>query len=176
MEIAVAAFDRFSVIPGAPQGPRPAEPEKPGPAPAPEPTGPALGVGELAGRILLLFPLERFDLDVAAAMGKKDWESVVNRADPLGGEARDELFRTGGEFVAPVEFLSEVFVEGTPLSRPVFDKLAIDHGDGTRTLDVHCPRFGQVVLIDIPGGGRYISSAVAGGSELQQAIRSHYAS
>jgi hypothetical protein len=82
-----------------------------------------------------------------------------------------------------------VFVEGTPLSRPVFEQLSTKQDDGTRTLEVHCPRFGQVVLIDMTNNKdmssktadtankpRFISSAVNGGAALQEAIRGHYSS
>ncbi len=180
MEAAIAAVERFSVLPGAPQGapqqsePEPAADEAPASDDVSDETPvPPLAVAELAGRLLLLFPPDRFDRDVAAALGKKDWGSVIGRADPIGGRERDTLHVSGGDFVAPLEFLSEVFIEGTPLSRSVFDELAIKQADGTRTLEVHCPRFGQVVLIDMADQGRFISSA-AMGDALQATIRGHY--
>ncbi|HTJ47272.1 MAG TPA: hypothetical protein VL463_34460, partial [Kofleriaceae bacterium] len=96
LETQLAALDRFSMIPGAPSAPKAPEPpkEKPravtqqGPAPAPapvpvkeEPKGPPLRFVDVDGRVVLVFPAERFDLDVAAALGKKDWDAVVRRSD-----------------------------------------------------------------------------------------------
>lgn len=175
MEKALAAIDRFSMIPGAPQGEVPREEPEPEPEPpAPEPAGPELGVSEIDGRLLLVFPRERFDLNIAAAMGKRDWDAVVRRADPLGGAQRDALYSEGAFFVAPLEFLSEVFVDGKPLSRPAFEASATALDGGVRTLPVHCPRFGQVLLLDMPGTGRFISSAVDHGAALPDVIRGHF--
>ena len=177
MEAQLAAIDRFSLIPGAPAARRaetgkPAEkarpqPEKPKPAVAapPEQPAPARGAGlpplrvaDVGEQIVLIFPRERFDLDVAAALGKRDWDAVILPQDPLGGGARDRVFRNGAGFVAPLEFLSEVFLEGKPLSRGDLDQHARPLGEGARALEVHFPRFGPVTLIDVSGRGRFITS------------------
>jgi hypothetical protein len=176
MEAALAALDRFSLIPGAPAAPRDdkpapaskakppdkaaAAPEKPAEKPAP-PRGaglPPLKVADVGEQILLIFPRERFDLDVAAALGKRDWDAVILPQDPLNGGARDRMFRNGAGFVAPLEFLSEVFLEGKPLSRGDLDQHARPLGEGARALEVHFPRFGPVTLIDVSGRGRFITS------------------
>jgi hypothetical protein len=174
MEAALAAIDRFSLIPGAPAAPRgektkPADKDRPADKPAtakpPEKPAPPRGAGlpplkvaDVGGEILLIFPRERFDLDVAAALGKRDWDSVILPQDPLNGGARDRMFRNGAAFVAPLEFLSEVFLEGKPLSRGEFDQHARSIGEGARALEVHFPRFGPVTLIDVSGRGRFITS------------------
>lgn len=200
MEDALAAVERFSIIPGAPGGgkpaapapqtahpergrgvarpqskdaraaakpapgePAPAEPaekpaEKPAPAPAPAPAGPPLRASEIADRVVLVFPRERFDLDAASALGRRDYDAVITSADALPGEVRDRIHRDGAEFVAPVEFLSEVFIDGVPLSRPVFDERSRELGHGVRALDVHYPRFGPALLLTTPDGERFISS------------------
>jgi hypothetical protein len=176
MEAALAATDRFSLIPGAPaqkrtngkpaaakpaEKPKPAEQSKPPEQPAP-PRGaglPPLKVADVGEQILLIFPRERFDLDVAAALGKRDWDAVILPQDPLNGRARDRMFKDGAAFVAPLEFLSEVFLEGKPLSRGEFDQHARPLGSGgARALEVHFPRFGPVTLIDVSGRGRFITS------------------
>lgn len=170
MEMALAAIDRFAHIPGAPAGKAPPQTAaKPEPEPAaesrapktaPEPpahSGAKLAAADIAGKVVLLFPRERFDLDVAAAMGVKDWESVLLPGD-LSGPERDRVFRDGAGFVAPLEFLSEVFVEGKPVTRNDFDKNARAVDGSARALDVHCPRFGPALLLDVPGRGRFISS------------------
>jgi hypothetical protein len=177
----LAAIEQFSRVPGAPARPpvRLARPEpeavsrtqaapaaSPAPAPAapPAPTAPArvlppLRLAEIAGRVALVFPPERFDLDVAAALGKRDYDAVLVPGDAVSGAVRDRIHREGVHFVAPLEFLSEVFVDGKPLSRPVFEQGARPVAEGVRALEVHCPRFGPVVLVDIAGRGRFICSA-----------------
>ncbi len=114
-------------------------------------------------RLLLKFLPERFDLDIAATLGKGDYESLiavsVAAGDVIPGQVRDRLIREGADFLAPLEFLSEVFLDGKPLSRQTFDASAEQLRDGVRTLDAHYPRFGPVVVVDIAGKGRYICSA-----------------
>lgn len=170
MEMALAALDRFAHIVGAPasappENRAPAAPEpKPAPSPAPpqaEPPPaadvPKLAAGHINGRVVLLFPRARFDLDVAAAMGVNNWEAVLAAGD-LSGAERDQVFSEGAGFIAPLEFLSEVFFEGKPLSRVDFDGHARAINDSARALEVHCPRYGSAVLLDVPGRGRFISS------------------
>jgi hypothetical protein len=192
LESQLAAMDRFSLIPGAPATPRVAgagasggagakarAATTPGPAPAPaaapekkeEPKGPPLTITEAAGSVLLVFPPDRFDLDVAAALGKRDWDAVVRRSDNMSGAVRDRLHRDGGAWIAPLEFLSEVFVDGKPLSKPHFEQNARAVGDGVRALDVHFPRFGPAVLLDVPGKGRFVSSLVAAPEQAAAAVR-----
>ncbi|HLU66621.1 MAG TPA: hypothetical protein VKZ63_10115 [Kofleriaceae bacterium] len=182
MEAALGAVDRFSLIPGAPaerrapaggdgapaggDGARAAAASAPAakPEPAPEPAAPRgaglppLRAADVGGQLVLVFPRERFDLDVAAAIGKKDWDTVLLPQDRLAGDQRDQVFRRGAGFVAPLEFLSEVFIEGKPLTRPAFEELASPVREGARALEVHFPRFGPVLLLDVPGRGRFITS------------------
>jgi hypothetical protein len=172
MEAELAAVDTFSMIPGAPSStakaaepakksePPKAEAKKPEPPKAeekkPEPKGPPITATELDGKVVLVFPPERFDLDIAAALGKRDWDQVVRGSDKLTGAMRDKIQREGASWIAPLEFLSEVFVEGKPLSKQQFEKEAREV-DGGRALDVHFPRFGDVVLLEI-AGKRYVTS------------------
>jgi hypothetical protein len=164
LEHILAATDRFSMLPGAPATKRvkaavPAAAA--GPAPAakkPEPKGPPLRTAEIEGRVVLIFPVERFDLDVAAALGKRDWDQVVQSNDSLSGATRDRLHRDGGAWIAPLEFLSEVFVDGKPLSKPDFVRDAKVIAEGINALEVHFPRFGPVMLLDAPGKGRFVTS------------------
>jgi hypothetical protein len=184
MEQQLAAVERFSLIPGAPATPAPSErptqsirppagapagkpaaakpaaakpAAKPAPAPAPEPEGPPITAKEVDGTIVLVFPAERFDLDVAAALGKRDWDQIVRRSDNLPGATRDKLQREGASWIAPIEFLSEVFVDGKPLTKAEFERAATTAG-GVRSLDVHFPRFGAVTLLEIGGKGRFVTS------------------
>jgi len=174
METQLAAIDRFSMIPGAPAqpkaserptksirppaGPTPAKGEAPAAAPAKaEPKGPPLTAHEIDGKVVLVFPAERFDLDVAAALGKRDWDQVVRRSDNLTGALRDRIHRDGASWIAPLEFLSEVFIDGKPLSKAEFDKSSTT-ANGVRSMDVHFPRFGPVTLLEISGKGRFVTS------------------
>jgi hypothetical protein len=98
MEQQLAAVDMFSMIPGAPSSTarkdsaldpktaatkpagKPSQAAAPAPAPAPKPEppkGPPIHAKEIDGSVVLVFPAERFDLDVAAALGKRDWDHVV---------------------------------------------------------------------------------------------------
>lgn len=174
LERSLAAVDSFSMIPGAPSQGKRSEKQRAsddaagakgkaaeGAGNEPEPPLPAhpLGLAELDGRTVLVFPIERFDLDVAAQLGKRDYGAVLHPADEISGPVRDRIHRDGAAFIAPIEFLSEVFVDGKPLSRPQFDQGATSSDGGVRTLEVHCPRFGPVLLLDVPGRGRFICSA-----------------
>jgi hypothetical protein len=172
MEQQLAAVDTFSMIPGAPSSTakkqeEPAKPKAAAPAPAPapvkkeEPKGPPITANEIDGTVVLVFPPERFDLDVAAALGKRDWDQIVRSSDNLTGSMRDKIHREGASWVAPLEFLSEVFIDGKPLTKAEFEKSATPV-DGARSLDVHFPRFGDVVLLDVPGKGRFVTSLVKG--------------
>jgi len=154
-------------IPGAsgkaPAGGKPAAPAKPAvpakpAAPAkPEPKGPPITAREVDGAVVLVFPAERFDLDVAAALGKRDWDQIVRSSDNLPGAMRDKIQRDGAGWIAPIEFLSEVFVDGKPLTKAEFERTAQADG-GVKSLDVHFPRFGEVTLIEISGKGRFVTS------------------
>ena len=169
METQLAAVDRFSMIPGAPAQPSPAEraakaaapppkaEPKAAPAPKPEPKGPPISAREIDGAVVLVFPAERFDLEVAAALGKRDWDLVIRSSDNLTGAMRDKLHREGANWIAPLEFLSEVFVDGKPLSKPEFEKTATV-SNGMKSLEVHFPRFGPVTLLEIAGKGRFVTS------------------
>jgi hypothetical protein len=174
MEQQLAAVDTFSMIPGAPSAAKRVEPAPtrppatgaaaaapakaaPAPAPRPEPKGPPISAKEVEGTVVLVFPAERFDLDVAAALGKRDWDHVVRSGDQLPGAMRDKIQREGASWIAPLEFLSEVFVDGKPLTKAQFEKDARQL-DGARALDVHFPRFGECVLLEIPGKGRFVTS------------------
>lgn len=172
METQLAAIERFSMIPGAPAQPkpseRPARPARPvsanaatkpaaAPPAKPEPKGPPLAARELDGKVVLVFPAARFDLDVAAALGKRDWDQVVRGSDNLTGALRDKIQRDGAGWIAPLEFLSEVFVDGKPLTKAEFEKASSLTG-GVRSLEVHFPRFGPVTLLEIAGTGRFVTS------------------
>jgi hypothetical protein len=168
MEQQLAAADRFSMIPGAPASPKPtdkpkapppveAKQEAPKPAPKPEPKGPPITTREVDGAVVLVFPAERFDLDIAAALGKRDWDQIIRSSDNLPGSLRDRLHRDGAGWIAPLEFLSEVFVDGKPLTKQHFEKEATSAAN-IKSLDVHFPRFGPVTLLEIAGKGRFVTS------------------
>jgi hypothetical protein len=183
LEASVAAIDQFSTFPGAPR-PKEVAAKAAAPAPAPvaaaasEPVveapavvGPPLTTAELGATVVLVFPPDRFDLDTAAALGKRDWDQVIRSADKVPGALRDRIHKDGAAWVAPLEFLSEVFVDGKPLSRPAFDAGARAVSDGVRAIDVHFPRFGPATLVDVAGRGRFVSSLVGRDDELAALVR-----
>ena len=172
-EVAVASIDRFSHFPGAKnnepaKSPSDAEKEiEKAPASEPEPAAEVvsdvvpLTTKQLGKSLLFIFPPERFDLDVASKLGKKDWESILTAADGIDGETKDILYTSGADFVAPIEFFSEVFVQGKPLSKPQFEENATTHAgecSGFKTMEVQLPRFGHVMLITRPDGSRLVCS------------------
>ena len=116
-------------------------------------------------------PAERFDLDIAAALGKRDWDHVIKSGDKLSGAVRDRIHKDGAGWVAPLEFLSEVFIDGKPLTKSGFEQGATTLGDGVRTLDVHFPRFGPVTLLDVPGAGRFVTSLSTNHDQIAQLVR-----
>ncbi len=182
LEASVAAIDQFSTFPGAPRPKEVAAKAAPAPAPiaaaasepvveAPAVVGPPLTTAELGATVVLVFPPDRFDLDTAAALGKRDWDQVIRSADKVPGALRDRIHKDGAAWVAPLEFLSEVFVDGKPLSRPAFDAGARAVSDGVRAIDVHFPRFGPATLVDVAGRGRFVSSLVGRDDELAALVR-----
>jgi hypothetical protein len=179
LETQLSAMERFSMLPGAPQPKGPAKPDakaeakpaaaaaaapaKPVAPPPPakeEPKGPPISAREVDGGVVLVFPAERFDLDVVAALGKRDWDNVVRRSDNFPGAMRDRIHRDGAGWIAPLEFLSEVFVDGKPLTKADFERDS-QKSDGIKSLDVHFPRFGPVTLLEIAGKGRFVTTAAA---------------
>lgn len=180
LEASLAAIEQFSTFPGAPRPKLAPTPPPPPPpvaapvAPAAEPpaaAGPPLTTAEVGGAVVLMFPAERFDLDIAAALGKRDWDHVIKSGDKLSGAVRDRIHKDGAGWVAPLEFLSEVFIDGKPLSRPAFDAGARAVAGGVRAIDVHFPRFGPVVLFDVPGRGRFVSSVVGRDAEVAALVQ-----
>ena len=127
---------------------------------------PPITAATIRDQIALIFPAERFNLDMAAELGKRNFEAVWRKNDAIDGPTRDSVLRNGANFIAPLEFLSEVFFEGAPLSKPVFEKQASVLPRDIKTLEVHCPRFGPVLLFDIPNRGRFISSNLSYPSEI----------
>jgi hypothetical protein len=142
--------------PTAPSPPPVAEP----PAP-PKPAGPPIVAAELAGRLILRLPAERFDTDAIGLLSKKSVD-IVGAADRLSGAQKDQMHRDGYGFVAPLAFLSEVFVEGKPLDKKRLEAEGRPGPDGTRVLEVHLPRFGPVLLVDGGPGQRWVTSETAG--------------
>ncbi len=169
MESELAAVQHFSLIPGAPSAGKGRDDDRAATEDADRKAGtggkkevaPAvpLRLEDIDGRPLLIFPAERFDLDVAAALGKRDYETVIHRNDGVSGQIRDLIRRDGADFVAPLEFLSEVFVDGKPLLKKTFEEQATAVSEQVRSLPVHCPRFGPVLLLEIAEHGRFITSA-----------------
>lgn len=193
LEEALAAIDKFSLIPGAParqvvtsgaqaeskpaprDTPKPKSPAPPAaaatPATAAEPAGPPISTAEMGKRVVLVFPPGRFNPTAAAALGRGDFEAILGAADEVSGPTWDRLMTEGGGFVAPLEFLSEVFVDGVPLSKPQFEQNAESVGEEARALEVHCPRYGTAVLVDVAGVGRFVSSETESPAELVALVR-----
>jgi hypothetical protein len=138
----------------------PAAPAAPAPEPEPEPpkvAGPPIHATELGERIILKIPAERFDTETIGALARKSPE-LLTSADPVTGKQRDRIHAGEGGFVAPLAFLSEVFIDGKPLDKKRLETDARPGPEGMRLLEVHLPRFGPVLLLDGGPGKRWISS------------------
>ncbi len=185
LETSIAAIDSFSHFPGAksqggtkeePTTKEVAPPQPTTPEPTPEPTHAdaiPLQTQKLGEALLVIFPAERFDLEVAAQLGKKDWDSILCSSDVIDGATKDLIYREGADFVAPIEFLSEVFVDGKPLNKPQFEAGAHSQEgphDGAKTMEVHFPRFGPVLLLTRPDGSRFVSSMLNNTEKLLDAL------
>jgi hypothetical protein len=120
--------------------------------------------------VLVVFPPDRFDLNVAAALGKKDWDSILGRERNMAGSLKDQIYEHGADFIAGVEFLSEVFVDGKPLSKPQFEQDSVVDADGTRSMEVHFPRFGPVLLLSRPDGARFVTSRLSGAGSVVDSL------
>jgi|GEM_PF-1171880 len=125
-----------------------------------------LSTAEIAGTVVLVFPADRLSPDAVAALGKRDWDHVIRSSDKLPGAILDRIHQGGAGWVAPLEFLSEVFVDGKPLTKPAFEAGARALDGGCRALDVHFPRFGPVTLLEVPGKGRFVTSIVDHDAEV----------
>lgn len=186
LEKRIAAYELFSLIPGARRtgaepgatGPAagavapplaPARPETgrapeagqrapgpPPPAPPPEPAGPPIEAVEVDGRVVLRIPGARFHIDLTTALGRRNLD-VLRKSDVIPGRLKDRIHEQGCGFVAPLEFLSEVFLEGKPLDRRTFEAQAVEASPGVRALEAHLPRFGPVRVVET-GGRRYVTS------------------
>ncbi len=178
LETSIAAIDSFSHFPGAKsrggtekedaQAAQPAVPE-PTAIEVPETEAVPLQTQKLSKALLVIFPPERFDLEVAAQLGKKDWDSILCTGDGIDGATKDVIYRDGADFVAPIEFLSEVFVGGKPLSKPQFEAGAQTH-QGAKTMEVHFPRFGPVLLLARADGSRFVTSMLSNTEEVLDAL------
>jgi hypothetical protein len=176
IEQALAAVDRFSVIPGAPAGARreatpPQEEPQGEDAQAAAADGEPLRIDEVGDRLVVVFPRERFSLDAAAALGTGAYDDLWAPQDAVDRAIRERIHREGAGFVAPLEFLSEVFVEGVPLSRHAFEEGAKDLATGARGLEVHCPRFGPALLVDLADGGRFLTSEIERAEAIVDLLR-----
>ena len=116
-----------------------------------------LKTATLADEFLIVYSENQFDLDLAAAFGKKDWDTVLRTVGGISGQDRDKVYGKGAHFLAPLEFLSEVFIDGTPLSKPYFEEHCEGH-DAGRSLQIHYPRFGPALLLELADKRRFVCS------------------
>jgi hypothetical protein len=179
LEKRVGAVELFSRIPGARQTliadeptPRPAAPaaakaapgakpdRAPEPAPPPEPprpAGPPISAVDDGGRVILRIPGDRLDNEALTALGKRLLD-VLAAGDQVTRQQRHALEQSGGGFVAPLAFLSEVFLEGRPLDKKRFLELS-QETDGARVLEALLPRVGAVWVVELDGK-RWLTSEI----------------
>ncbi len=157
-EVTEAAPPRATTPP--PAAAAAAAPAPAAPAPPPAPVGPPILATDLGERVILRIPAERFDTEAIGALARRSLD-LLTSVDKVSGPQRDRVHADGVGFVAPLAFLSEVFVEGKPLDKKRPEADARPGPDGTRVMEVHLPRFGPVLLLDGGPGQRWISSETA---------------
>ncbi len=179
LENSLAALHLFSTFPGAPyredtseNSETPGEEQSVAQAPTPEvednsaSEAPLPSNGQVRdslrtevinGRVFLFFPEGDFSTNTAASIGKKDFDPVLGAYETLPGKTRDHIYENGADFVAPLEFLSEVFLDGKPLCKKDFEEKSLTV-NGAKTLEVHYPRFGPILLIEKADRSRFVTS------------------
>jgi hypothetical protein len=188
LEKRVGALDQFSRIAGArqaivaaaesdtapptaqaaPAPPPTSPPPPPEPPEPPRPVGPPIQAVELGKRVILVIPAERLDSDTVTALGKRALD-ILGPKDTVTGKQRDQIDQAGSGFIAPLEFLSEVFIEGKPLDKKRFEAEAQPAGEGIRALEAHLPRYGTVRILE-RGGKRWITSETGGDASALLAL------
>ncbi len=130
------------------------------PAPEVEPVAeiilPPIHAIDLADRTILRLPAERFDLDAVTLLGRRSGD-LIRPGDLLTSLQKDRLHHGQTGFIAPLAFLSEVFIDGRPLDRKRFEAEARPFGDDGRTFEAHLPRFGTVHVV-AHAGRRWVTS------------------
>ncbi len=163
LEKRLGALELFSRIPGAKQAPEPEpepEPVHEEPPEPPRPVGPPIHAAEAGGRLILRIPAERLDSELVTALGKRALDVLTPR-DEISRRDRDRIEQSGAGFVAPLAFLSEVFIEGKPLDKRRFTDEAQEIAPGVRALEALLPRYGAVRVLEIDGK-RWITSETGG--------------
>jgi hypothetical protein len=177
LERRIGAAELFSRIPGARQSvvaEREAEAEAEGdgtpaaaaaapatPEPEPEPPrplGPPITGVEHEGRMILRIPADRLDSETVTALGRRALDALAPH-DKVTRAERDRMEESRAGFVAPLAFLSEVFVEGKPLDRKRFGEEAVELRPGVRVFEAHLPRYGSVWVVEADGK-RWLTSEI----------------
>ncbi len=170
--LSIAAIDRFSHFAGAPAGPKREEPKKEvvkekALAPKAEKKSPGVVVKTLEDDAWFLFS-DGFTPAVAASMGNRDYDQFLKGVN-LEGRIRDRIYEHGANFAAPIEFLSEVFFDGKPLSKGTFEENAEDSGAG-KSLKVMYPRYGAVTLLIDASDQRWVLSSQVSASHVSKIL------
>jgi hypothetical protein len=171
LERRVGAVDLFSRIPGAKRSivegaeeakataPVPAVKEKEAPPPEPpKPAGPPITSVEHDGRVILRIPGDRLDSETVTALGRRAIDAL-GPGDKVGRKEREHMEQRGAGFVAPLAFLSEVFLEGKPLDKKRFVEGAVEVAPGVKAFEAHLPRFGAVWVLETEGK-RWVTSEI----------------
>jgi hypothetical protein len=166
LEKKLGAAELFSRIPGARQSPlAPAEPApapvpaaEPEPPPPPKPQGPPITAAAHGDRVILKIPGDRLDSETVTALGRRAVEALAP-GDAVDRRERERMEQAGAGFVAPLAFLSEVFLEGKPLDRKRFAEGAVEVAPGVKAFEAHLPRYGGVWVLEVEGK-RWVTSEI----------------
>lgn len=182
LEKRLGAVDLFSRIAGARQtiavpgaaaaAPAAAAPEtkaEPPPEP-PKPKGPPITSVEHGSRVILRIPEGRLDSETVTALGRRAVEALAS-GDEVNRRDRERMEHDGAGFVAPLAFLSEVFLEGKPLDKKRFTEGAIEVAPGVKVFEAHLPRYGAVWVLETDGK-RWVTSEIGKADAVLATVRS----
>jgi hypothetical protein len=106
-------------------------------------------------------------LTITGPTGDDEGPSAMNCGDGVCGWVEQALLLCGAStpkvthqrcrFRGATECLSEVVVDGKPLTKQEFDRDA-QTAEGVKSLDVHFPRFGAVKLLELANKRRFVTS------------------
>jgi hypothetical protein len=135
-----------------------APPPPKAPEPPPEAPKNAIRSVEVAGKTYLIIPKERVSTSLLDDLVKGRLDSF-HKIDALSGKVQELIARKQVPFLAQLEFLSELFLDGKPLNKSAAQSMMQPVSDGYSTFVAHMPRFGRVRVIGRDGAWWFYSDA-----------------
>lgn len=127
----------------------------------------AIRAAELSGKPVLIIPKERFGLSVFEGIAKGRPEAL-HKIDQIPSRVQEEIARKRVHFLAQLPSLSELFIDGRPLTKDAAQKLQEPvSGSEHLTFIAHMPRFGRVRVIGNEGDWWFFSDPEVEAADLR---------